>query len=156
MTFRGTLDDGLRAVRVNARNEVIVFAYQHSAVIAGGIAATVAAPVNHAPEGRRIPPRSSSILTDKGVPSTSLIPKTGIPDSTPVSQVRMAVLPPSEVRFQPNSPTTRDTNLLWGIMIPTSLIDNEDPATPADVKYATTLAHELGHVLGLGHRGVPT
>jgi hypothetical protein len=48
---------------------------------------------------------------------------------------------------------------MWGIVVPTTSIDaNVTPALVAagvtsDLAYGSTLAHELGHVLGLGHRG---
>jgi hypothetical protein len=68
MTFGAAVtSDALRAIRVNARNEVIVFAYVQSiaAVVSNGrltnpLAATIANPINHAPTPRSVPPRPSA------------------------------------------------------------------------------------------------
>ena len=162
MTFRTVvLSDALRAIRVNARNAVVVFAYIHSIVIPddpknnGALAVTVANPVNHSPE-RKIPPKPSLLSKDKGVPSSSLIKKTGIAADVPVGEVRMVLLDQLSVRFQGNDATARDVNLQWGIVVPTSSIDTNanTSSAPLDLAYGSTLAHELGHVLGLAHRGL--
>jgi hypothetical protein len=164
MTFGAAVpSDALRAMRVNARNEVIVFAYVHSiaALVVNRrrekpLAVTVANPINHAPKARRDPPQPSArFLKDKGVPSSSLIRKTGIPPDVPVSEVRMNLLDAQAVNFRGSSSATRDVNLQWGIIVPTSSIDDnaKTASVNPDLAYGSTLAHELGHVLGLGHRG---
>ncbi len=161
MTFRAQ-DSGNSAaegaVRVNARNEIITFAYIES--LAGGTAAnpsrTLAQaqfiPTNHAKGG---------VLRDKGVPSSSLIKKTGIPGDTPVSQVNMVVLSQLFIGPQPATPANgaRNINLLWGITVPTTSVDafvtQVGAPANADMIYGSTLAHEVGHVLGLRHRIPP-
>ena len=66
----------------------------------------------------------------------------------------MAILPALFVRPQPNSPADkkRDINLLWGLSVPTTQIDNFAAGVNVDMIYGQTLAHEVGHVLGLNHR----
>jgi hypothetical protein len=144
------------AIRVNARNEIITFAYIES--LASGtqvLAQAQLIPTNHAKGG---------VLADKGVPSSSLIKKTGIPGDTPVAQVTMAVLQAIRVGAQPPTPANgaRNVNLLWGVTVPTTSIDNF-VARPdivaiganSDMIYGATLAHEVGHMLGLRHRIPP-
>ncbi len=155
--------NGTRAkhgIQINSRNEVVTFAYVHSRNTpnATALATALLCPVNHAPKARKSPPRAyttaSYTLQDKGVPSSSFIPKTGIPGDTPVSPVKMIVLFP-DVGWQGSSPATRDTNLLWGMVVATQGMDNFSP-TAGDTRhavYARALAHEAGHVFGLGHRG---
>jgi len=140
------------AVRVNARNEIITFAYLEVLARTDALAQSQLIPTNHAPHGR---------LTDRGVPSSSLIPKTGIPGSTPVSPVTLSILPRFRVGPAPPTPANgaRSINLLWGIVVPTLNIDLEKVkqnlsgvnASSAMI-YGNTMAHEVGHVLGLKHR----
>jgi hypothetical protein len=151
MTFRAQNfgpDSAASSIHINARNEVVTFAYIES--LASGttvLAQAQFSPTNHAPHGR---------VTDNGVPSSSLIPKTGIPGSTPVSNVTLPVIASLNTGPQPPTPANgaRSFNLLWGITVPTSSIDNNagGNAAVANMIYANTLAHELGHVLGLNHR----
>ena len=145
MTFRASDAPGAdRAVRVNTRNEIIAFAYIESLAASNtALAQTQLWPVNHLP-GRAI--------RDKGIPSTSLLRRTGIPGSTPVSQFRMTVIPALFVRPKNDSSATRHIDLLWGISVPTVSIDNVAGGVNVDTAYGSTLAHEVGHVLGLGHR----
>src|SRR5262249_4268599 len=127
------LSDALRAVRVNARNEVVVFAYVHSVVSSTpALAITVANPLNHAPKPRSVPPQASArFLKDKGIPSSSLIPKTGIPPDVPVGEVRMTLLDQLSVNFKGTSSATRDVNLQWGIIVPTTSIDTNATTQPS-------------------------
>jgi hypothetical protein len=156
LTFRAqdtgnSAGDG--AVRVNARNEVITFAYIESLASSNNaLAQAHLTPTNHAKNG---------VVTDKGVPSSSLTPKTGIPADTPAAQLTMAVLPPIGIGVQPATPANgaRNINLLWGISVPTTSIDRfaTRPDIVAlganlDMIYGATLAHEVAHVLGLRHR----
>ena len=146
---------------LRAKNEVIIFAYMHSLfqATAGRIVLAQAQkwPHNHAPVTRADPPSKNSFtLTDSGVPSTSLIPRTGIPGSTPAGTVSLDVIPDSKlfVKFR-SSQTDRHSDLMWGIAVPTTSMDtfsnNRAPTTPETV-YGSVLAHEIGHVLGLNHR----
>ena len=94
-------------------------------------------------------------LPDLGTPSSSLTVKTGIPPDTPAGQVKLFVLFP-DVEWQPNSPATRDVDLLWGIIVPTRNMDGAvKPKTQDRTRhmYGFVFAHEMGHILGLGHRG---
>lgn len=157
LTFRALDSGGDRAVRINARNEIIVFAYIHSLAAGNTVLAQAQLwPHNHAPKERKDPPLPTShVLEDKGVPSSSLITKTGIPGSTPVSKVRISVLRALFTNFK-SSTTNRHVDLLWGIAVPTLSIDNfasgGAAGTNSNMIYGATLAHELGHVLGLNHR----
>jgi hypothetical protein len=159
LTFGAGNPRSLDAIRINARNEVVVFAYIHSQAAAGALATALLCPWNHAPLARANPPRAYTVagytLSDKSTPSSSLIPKTGIPDDVPVGTVKMNVLF-ADVAWQNASPPTRDVDLLWGVIVPTRTIDGSVAGgTPDTVRlaYGNTLAHELGHVFGLGHRG---
>jgi len=159
LTFGASNPRSLDAIRINARNEVVVLAYIHSQAAAGALATALLCPWNHAPLARANPPRAYTVagytLSDKSTPSSSLIPKTGIPDDVPVGTVKMNVLF-ADVLWQNASPPTRDKELLWGVIVPTVTIDGSVAGgTPDKVRlaYGNTLAHELGHVFGLGHRG---
>ncbi|MFN0105580.1 MAG: peptidoglycan-binding protein, partial [Bryobacteraceae bacterium] len=161
LTFQAASLDARKAVRINARNEVVVFAYVHS-LLQTSAGATVLAqaklwPHNHAPTARNDPPDDSTFkLPDSGVPSSSLISRSGIPGDTPVQTVNLDVIPKSKLRIPfKSSQTARHENLLWGIAVPTTTMDTfanaTAPTTPETI-YGSVLAHELGHVLGLNHR----
>ncbi len=152
-TFQTTDTNADAAVRINARNEVIVFAYIHSLSKGTNVLAQAQTwPHNHAPTARKDPPGNTThLLRDAGVPSSSLIRKTGIPGSTPVGAVRLRLLPALFVKFK-SSQTARHIDLLWGISVPTTSMDNSAPGATPEAFYGAVLAHELGHALGLNHR----
>ncbi|WP_437498399.1 type VI secretion system tip protein TssI/VgrG [Sorangium sp. So ce1099] len=161
LTYRCMYSDSDAAIRINARNEVLTFAYFHSSSVPNVLAAAQRYPVNHAPLARVDPPRAYTTagftLKDTGTPSSSLISKTGVPPDVPTAAVSMNVVRSFGTSWQGASPATRDDNLLWGLMVPTTQID-ASAATGGDVTilaYANTLAHEIGHTLGLGHRNEP-
>jgi peptidoglycan hydrolase-like protein with peptidoglycan-binding domain len=151
------------AIWINARNEVITFAYIHSLAVPRPkpgkpksklvtLAQAQFIPTNHAPHGKE---------TDKGAPSSSLIPKTGIPPDLPAKDVVLSVIPLLFVAPTPQTPKNgeRVRALLWGITVPTTTMDafainNSANAIPA-LMYGEVLAHEVGHVLGLRHRVPP-
>ena len=134
-------------IQINARNEIITFAYISSLITNNAVAQANFDPTNHTPGG---------VLKDRGTPSSSLIPKSGIPNQTPVGEVRMAVLRGFGLGAQPPTPAggKRDQNLLWGIVVPTFSSDIVATQVPMsqDLLYGSTLAHEACHVLGLNHR----
>jgi hypothetical protein len=164
------------AIQINARNEVISVAYIESDPTLGTGVVTLSTalrcPANHAPKTNARQPEGSPnqvgtakaystanfTLPDLGTPSTSLIPKTGIPPDTPTGTVSLIVLFP-DVNWQGASPATRDVDLLWGIIVPTRNMDGavKAPKTAAKRRhmYGFVFAHEMGHILGLGHRGFP-
>jgi len=160
LVFRPRGPQEVDTIKINARNEVITFAYIHSQKSADALATALLCPWNHAPLARANPPRqpytkASYTIKDKSSPSTSLIPKTGIPDDVPVDEVKMVVLS-ADMAWEGGSPATRKEELLWGVIVPTRTIDTSVMGLAADKRYlayGNTLAHELGHIFGLGHRG---
>ena len=160
LVFRPRGPQEVDTIKINARNEVITFAYIHSQKSAAALATALLCPWNHAPLARANPPRqpytkASYTIKDKSSPSTSLIPKTGIPDDVPVDEVKMVVLS-ADMAWEGGSPATRNEDLLWGVIVPTVTIDASVTGSTPDKRrlaYGNTLAHELGHIFGLGHRG---
>ena len=158
LTFNASGPRSNDAIRINDRNEVVSLAYIHSDA-SGALAVAKLRPWNHAPLARVDPPRAYTqaayTMTDKSTPSSSLIPKTGIPDDVPVDPVKLIVFNASGL-WVSGSPATRQIDLLWGVIVPTLSMDSSAGAGATADKirlvYGNTLAHELGHVFGLRHR----
>jgi hypothetical protein len=159
LTFRAQDGGNLHAegaVRINARNEIITIAYMQSLADTNALAQAEFTPTNHAPGG---------VLRERGVPSSSLTSKTGIPGDTPAVVLNMKILQAVSIGAQPPTPANgaRNINLIWGIAVPTTAIDSFfarmrnvfGVPTNLDMVYGSTLAHEVGHVLGLRHRIPP-
>jgi len=164
------------AIQINARNEVISVAYiEQDPTLGTGtttLSTALLCPANHAPKTSARQPegapnqagtakayaKANFTLPDLGTPSTSLITKSGIPPDEPADTVNMVVLFP-DVNWQPLSPANRDVNLLWGVVVPTRNMDAGSFSANIDEnrhKYGAVFAHEMGHIMGLGHRGVTT
>ena len=160
LTFNANTPWSQKAIKINTRNEIISFAYINQQNTAGALATALLCPWNHAPLARANPPRAYTkagyTLKDKSTPSSSLIPKTGIPDDVPADEVKMLVLE-ADMAWEGTSPATRKEELLWGVIVPTVTIGSSvGPGASKDkvrLAYGNTLAHELGHIFGLGHRG---
>lgn len=100
-------------------------------------------------------------VTLSGTPSTSWVPPTGVPPDKSAGTVTMLTMPASDPRKSKQDkayiaarkivdPTISDDALdeLYGCIMP-------DYTEPDDEDWPQTLAHEVGHVLGLRHRGNP-
>jgi hypothetical protein len=108
------------------------FAYVHSAA-GGALGAAI--------------DRASAVgatITDTGTPSTSWLSPSGITPDGAAGTVTMNLRP---ARTRPATPPN-----LYSMFVTDAC---GDPTTAAGQQvYANTIAHELGHVLHLGHRGV--
>jgi hypothetical protein len=165
----GVMPDMINAIRVNARNEIINLAYVHSInappLPAQTLGIALLRPVNHGGAAAN-PPVAAVIagtqtFTDTGTPSTSWIAPNGLPagsmPSPPPARhgpggvptgaqapVTMQLMGPNPTNYQNTSPATRDRDLLWGLVM-------DGQASPIQ-DVGNTMAHEVGHVLGLRHR----
>ncbi|MFH1216442.1 MAG: hypothetical protein V1706_08070 [Pseudomonadota bacterium] len=125
------------ATRLNYRRGVFNFAYIRSDA-GGNLGAGTDYPANGA----------GATITDNGSPSTSWIQPSGVDPDNAAGTVTMNLLAARE----------RNTATYPQLAAMYVTDANGDPAAAADqFTYAGTIAHELGHVLGLGHRveGVP-
>jgi hypothetical protein len=121
-----------RATRLNYRQGVFNFAYIHSDRD-GNLGAATDYPANGA----------GNSITDNGTPSTSWIIPSGIDPDGAAGTVTMNLI-------DDRQRNTATYPRLYGMYVTNA---NGDPAVPADqLTYAGTIAHELGHVLNLGHR----
>jgi len=126
-----------RATRLNYRRGVFNFAYIHSDA-GGNLGAATDYPANGA----------GNTITDNGSPSSSWIQPSGVDPDHAAGNVTMNLL------------AARERNTArWPQLAAMYVTDaNGDPGNVNDqFTYAGTIAHELGHVLSLGHRveGVP-
>jgi hypothetical protein len=165
----GVVPDMINAIRVNAKNEIINLAYVHSInsppVPATTLGIALLRPVNHG--GPAVNPPAAAVVAgtqtfvEKATPSTSWIAPNGLPagsiPSPPPTRdgpggdptgaeapVTMTLMGPNPKEYQSASPATRDRNLLWGLVM--------DGQTSPVQDVGNTMAHEVGHVLGLRHR----
>jgi hypothetical protein len=117
---------------LNHRPNVMNFAYVHSAA-GGALGAAI--------------DRASAVgatITDTGTPSTSWISPSGINPDGAAGTVTLNLRP---ARTRPATPPN-----LYSMIVSDAC---GDPTTLAGQQvYANTIAHELGHILHLGHRGV--
>lgn len=121
-----------RATRLNYRQGVFNFAYIHSDR-AGNLGAATDYPANGA----------GTSITDNGTPSTSWIIPSGIDPDGAAGTVTMNLIAARE-----RNPATYPR--LYAMYVTDA---NGDPGNAnAQITYAGTIAHELGHVLNLGHR----
>ncbi|MEW6505932.1 MAG: hypothetical protein AB1457_18425, partial [Chloroflexota bacterium] len=121
-----------RATRLNYRQGVFNFAYIHSDRD-GNLGAATDYPANGA----------GNSITDNGTPSTSWILPSGIPPDGAAGTVTMNLIDARERN-------TATYPRLYAMYVTNA---NGDPANANDqMTYAGTIAHELGHVLNLGHR----
>lgn len=121
-----------RATRLNYRQGVFNFAYIHSDR-RGNLGAATDYPANGA----------GNSITDNGTPSSSWIIPSGIPPDGAAGVVTMNLIAARE-----RNPATYPR--LYAMYVTDA---NGDPANANDqMTYAGTIAHELGHVLNLGHR----
>jgi hypothetical protein len=162
-----------KAIRVNAMNEIFNIAYVHSLnnppAAGGDLAIAILNPVNHGQLGRSDPPVAAAIkgthrFSDHGTPSSSWIAPNGLPHGsissppprrdlaggkctgTPAKNVRMLLLDPDHSTAWESTigPPERKIALLWGLIV--------DGRTHTDQSVGNSLAHEIGHMLGLRHR----
>jgi hypothetical protein len=117
-------------VRLNFRPNVMNFAYIHSDA-AGNLGAASDFPASNA----------GGTITDSGTPSTSWTSPTGILPDAGAGTITMTLL---NARQRAGFPT------LFSMYVTDA---NGDPTQlAAQQAYANTIAHELGHILSLGHR----
>jgi hypothetical protein len=162
-----------KAIRVNAINEVFNISYVHSLnsppTSSADLAIAILNPVNHGQLGRSDPPATAALkghhrFADSGTPSTSWIAPNGLPHGsipspppkrdlvsgkctgTPPANVRMLLLDPDKSTAWESSigPPQRKTALLWGVIV--------DGRSHSNLSFGNSLAHEIGHMLGLRHR----
>jgi hypothetical protein len=124
------------ATRLNYRPNVLNFAYVHSAKgrVLGATTDTPASKIPAAPGER-------PTVRDGGTPSSSWIRPSGVlPDSAAIG-VNMDLV---RARHRPGHPK------LFAMLVADKC---GDPAVFADQqRYGHTIAHEVGHILNLGHR----
>lgn len=107
------------------------------------------------------PKLTGNTVSLSGTPSTSWVPPTGVDPDKASASVSMITMTASKARNSKEDtdylaarkvadPTTPDDAYdgLFGCIMP-------DYAEPSDEDWPQTLAHEVGHVLGLRHRGNP-
>jgi hypothetical protein len=136
-TFNQTLDKAIAAPLLNSRKGVFNIAYLHS--IAG------IPDLNGAATDRRTSAAEGSVVLG-GTPSTSWIQPTGIYPDDDARDVTMLRQGPSIARAATQKSLCGDGALE---SICACIMTQQGASLPGSL----TLAHELGHVLGLQHRG---
>ena len=128
--------DWPRATRLNYRQGVFNFAYIHSDHN-GNFGAATDYPASDA----------GMNIRDNGTPSTSWIRRSGIPPDIPVDPVEMDLL----LSRERQAPRWRVFPQLFAMYVTNGCGDPDFAWN--QLTYGYVIAHELGHVLNLGHRG---
>ena len=136
-TFNQTLDDAIPAALLNSRKGVFNVAYLHSC--AGHPT------LNGAATDRRTSAAEGSVVLG-GTPSTSWIQPTGVFPDDDAKDVTMKRMGPSTARAAGQKSLCGDGAIE---SICACIMTQQGASLPGSL----TLAHELGHVLGLHHRG---
>jgi hypothetical protein len=132
--------NGNRASALNFRANVMNFAYIFTETRPGVLGAASSYPANNA----------GATISETGTPSTSWISPSGVPPDGAAVATSMTLLAARVIPPPAGHPNAH--NGLFAMYV-TDL--NGDPSVLASQQaYANTIAHEFGHILNLGHRGV--
>jgi hypothetical protein len=97
----------------------------------------------------------------EGTPSTSWVPPTGVAPDKASAKVTMKTMPKSDARTSQKDKDYAKARKTLDASFPDDAYDKlfgcimPDYTPPSDEDWPQTLAHEVGHVLGLRHRGNP-
>ena len=97
----------------------------------------------------------------EGTPSTSWVPPTGVAPDKAAAKVTMKTMPKSDARTSKKDTDYAAARKKLDPAFPDDAFDSlygcimPDYTKPSDEDWPQTLAHEVGHVLGLRHRGNP-
>jgi hypothetical protein len=133
------IPNGRRASPLNFRPNVMNFAYVFSHAT-GALGAASCYPASNA----------GATIADAGTPSSSWISPSGIPPEAASGPTTMTLLGAHPIPPPAGRPAA------FAALFSMYVTDgNGNPSTVAGQQaYANTIAHEFGHILNLGHRGV--